>query len=374
MVGTNLWIGGRFTVYGGYATNYLAKLDDTDLGVDTTFSPVAANGFDGPVDALATSGSSLYVGGAFTTYVATPQTTNRLAKLDLTSGALDTTFSPPGETANGFDDTVTALAVSDTSVYAGGSFSSYRGVTASAETLAKLDLATGALDATFSPKGATANGTDGSVAALVVAGSSLYLGGAFTAYRGVSGSSTHLAKVDLVSGALDTTFSPPGATANGVNGAISAMTTDGTSLYIGGSFTAYRGVASSSQDFAKLDLTTGALDTTFSPPGATSNGFDGTVETLAYMSGNVFIGGAFTAYRGVATSAEAIAKVNATSGALDTTFSPPGASSNGFDGTVTALGVSSTTLLCGGPFTAYRGVAASTEAFAVLDPATGAVR
>src|SRR5207249_1631952 len=65
VIGTNLYAGGTFTNMGGVPANHLAKWDGgawSALGSGTTFS-----GSSGPVLALATVGSDLYVGGTFRT-------------------------------------------------------------------------------------------------------------------------------------------------------------------------------------------------------------------------------------------------------------------------------------------------------------------
>ena len=247
-------MGGGFTAYRGVAdsANRIAKLDLTTGALDTTFSPPSANGFNGDVPALTVSGTSLYVGGGFTAYRGVANSANRIAKLNLSTGDLDPTFSPPG--TNGFDGSVYALTVSDTSLYVGGSFTRYRGVADSAKSIAKLNLSTGDLDPTFSPPGA--NGFDGSVYTLTVSGTSVYVGGGFTAYRGVADSAKFIAKLNLTTGALNPTFSPPGA--NGFDGSIYALTVSGTSLYVAGSFTRYRG-SQNAQFLVPLDLASGAL-------------------------------------------------------------------------------------------------------------------
>ena len=372
MSGKTLWIGGRFTVYGGYSVNDLARLDDRSFAVDTTFSPPAANGFDGAVAALAATATSLYVGGSFTAYRGVVNSARRLAKLDLASGALDTTFGPPGAAANGFDAAVQALSIAGTSLYVGGSFTAYRGASASANALARLDLASGALDTTFSPPGAAANGFDAAVQALAVAGTSLYAGGKFTAYRGVAGSASRLARLDLGTGALDTAFSP--AAANGFDGAALALAVGPGALYVGGAFTAYRGVADSAHRLAKLDPDSGALDTTFAPPGANANGFDGQVNALSLAGGALYAGGGFTAYRGVASSANRLCRLDPASGALDTGFSPAGATANGVDGAVNGVGLAGPFLVIGGGFSAYRGSNTLTRGLLLLDPVTGTLK
>ena len=362
---SSLYVGGNFTDYKGVAgsANRIAKLNLTNGDLDTAFSPPASNGFSGTsyVRALAISGSSLYVGGYFTAYKGVARSANRIAKLDLTNGDLDTNFSRP-ET-NGFNNDVAALAIAGSNLYVGGEFQTYYGVAHLVNRIAKIDLTTGAVDTTFSPP--TATGFNGEVRVLAVAGSSLYVGGNFTAYRGVAGSANYIAKLDLNTGALDTTFSPPAA--NGFNGTVYALTSAGSSLYVGGAFTAYKGVANSARRIAKLNLTSGALDTTFSPSAA--NGFNGTVYALTSAGSSLYLGGAFTSYKGVAGSANRIAKLNLITGALDTTFSPP--ASNGFDGTVDALAVAGTSLYVGGGFNSYRGVANAANKIAKLDLATG---
>ena len=298
--------------------------------------------FDGSVGAMAQSGNSLYVGGSFTTV--NPLDAPRMAVLDL-----DGTLKYGCDLQSGFNGSVRAVATAGKSLYVGGGFTQYRGQ--SANRIAKLNLPSCELDVTFSPP--AANGFSSGVRALTVSGTSLYVGGGFTAYRGVADSANRIAKLDLTTGALDTTFSPPSA--NGFNGDVPALTVSGTSLYVGGGFTAYRGVADSANRIAKLNLTTGSLDPTFSPPGA--NGFSGvddpnfspSVAALTVSGTSLYVGGYFTAYRGVADSANYIAKLNLTTGALDPTFSPPGA--NGFDSWVEALAISGSSLYVGGYFT-----------------------
>ncbi len=365
--GSSLYVGGLFTDYRGVVSsaNRLAKLNLTTGDLDTIFIPPGLNGFNDRVVALAVAGSSLYVGGWFTDYKGVADSAKRIAKLDLTTGALDTTFSPPG--ANGFDSSVEDLIVFGSSLYVGGAFSDYKGISNSANKIAKLDLTTGALDTTFSPPGANGFKENQVVFALAAAGSSLYVGGYFTDYRGVANSADYIAKLDLTTGAVDTTFSPPAA--NGFDSAVEALVVVGSSLYVGGWFFTYKGGADSAKNIAKLDLTSGAIDTTFSPPAA--NGFNSYVNALAVAGSSLYVGGDFTAYRGVANSANKIAKLDLTSGAIDTTFSPPAA--NGFDSYVNALAVVGSSLYVGGGFTDYRGVANSANKIAKLDLTSGAI-
>ena len=125
---------------------------------------------------------------------------------------------------------------------------------------------------------------------------------------------------------------------------------------------------------------TGAIDATFSPAGATSNGFDGTVNSIALNATDVYVSGFVSAYKGVANSANGIAKLGLTSGAIDTVFGPVGPTANGVDdevytftlGTSTCAVGCGTVLLLGGLFERYRGTPAGS--LAILDPTTGAVK
>ncbi|MFO0676989.1 MAG: hypothetical protein U0169_10660 [Polyangiaceae bacterium] len=424
-----VYVGGFLRPYRGQADviSHLAKLHPTTGVLDTTFSPPGANGFDGTVAALAVDGNSLYAAGGFNAYRSVGGSARRIAKLDRISGALDTTFTKHDSGLDGASPFVRALTVSGGSVFVGGEFESYRGVTDKVRNFAKLDATTGNLDTTFHSVTGTDVGFDGRVQAIAVSGSSVFVGGSFDAWRGVSRSGSSFAKLDASTGMLDTNFHPNGNTARGfakdesvqalaANGTdlavggrfthyagfragglakvddvryelVPAFMGDGTmfdgdvyafaasanALYVGGAFTGYRGTAQSARRFAKLDLTTGAIDTTFSPPGGTANGFEQVVSAVAVSGNSVYAGGYFTTYRGSANSANYLAKMDVTSGALDTAFSPPGTTANGFDQGVTALATAGTSLYVGGTFTAYRGEQDSARRLAKLDLVSGAL-
>jgi len=224
--------------------------------------PAAAfPGFDGSVLSMVHLNHSWYVSGGFSHV--TPYRTGGLVELD-TSGRVGTCLGA-------FDGTIYAVVRSGASIFVGGSFTKFHDMRAAR--VAKLDAATCELDATFSASG----GFEDSVYALAVSGNSLYVGGRFTAYRGAS--ANRIAKLDTTTGALDQVFSP--SATNGfvsnlfpVEAAVFTLAVAGSSVFAGGQFTDYRGVADSAWAIAKLDATTGVLDTTFSPAGLGNNGFD----------------------------------------------------------------------------------------------------
>ena len=390
--GSSLYIGGDFTSYRGTNVNRIAKVDATTGTLDTGFT----GGADASVTSLALADSALYVGGSFTTVNSSPAL--GLAKLNLTNGAVDTVFSPvsgangiggtgaavnklaalsgggivavgkfatyrgapannialidengnldtnfsPATGANGFDGVINSVLVSGTNIYVGGLFQSYR--SNSAVRLAKVSTS-GTLDAIFNPsEGGVSAGLDGSVNSLILSSSgAIYVGGSFTSYR-----PTYIARNILktdANGNIDTAFNPQSGAA-GFNNIVRALVVDGTQLYVGGDFTEYAGA--SANRIARLDMN-GTLDTAFTP--SALNGFNGIVRTLAVSSSAVFAGGDFTRYQNKV--ANRIAKLDKSTGDLDTLFNPT-TGANGVNGGVYTLVVSGTDVFAGGLFSYYR--------------------
>jgi len=127
------------------------------------------------------------------------------------------------------------------------------------------------------------NGTGYSVVAI---GDIVYVGGTFS--QAVSPTGQMVPRADLAAfcikdGSLVSKF-----VAN-TNGEVWALTTDGTSLFAGGSFTSINGQATNR--LVKLDRITGAVDTTFNPPAIPD-----IVYALGYRAANasVYAGGDFS--------------------------------------------------------------------------------
>ena len=131
--GTNLFVGGSFTNAAGISTaDYIAKWNGS------VWSAMGSNGGDngalnGPVYALAASGSNVYAGGSFTDAAQT-YTADYVAMWD-GSG-----WSALGGSGDGaLNNSVDALAVSGTDLYAGGAFTNAAGI-AAADYVAKWAL------------------------------------------------------------------------------------------------------------------------------------------------------------------------------------------------------------------------------------------
>lgn len=232
--------------------------------------------------------------------------------------------------------------------------------------------------------------TNGTVNAVVRSGSTLYLGGSFTAVGSTSGTGVPINGVTgeavfgfpRVTGQINAVISDGAggwfiggafttvggvARANlahilsdnsvaawnpGASGQVLVLALDGSTLYAGGSFSAVGGQSRS--NIAAVDAVTGAV--TAWDPGAGSS-----VRALAVGAGAVYVGGSFTSIG--ATSRMRIAAIDMLSGA-------PTAWNPGANSTVRALVVDGPTLYAGGDFTSIGG--SLRQRVAALEVFTGA--
>jgi hypothetical protein len=197
--------------------------------------------FDGTVWATAYAGNTLYVGGDFTRATAGGKTVarSRLAAIDATTGAL-LSWAPA---VNG---TVRAIAISGSAVYVGGNFSTVAG--AKRDSLARVDAATGKVHA-FS------HSMSGMPYSLTVGHGRLYVGGNITAVDGTAYG--RLAAFSLSSGALDASWRPA------ADSTVESVVVSGERVYVGGKFGSVGGV-SGTRKLAAV-LSNGAVDTGFRP-------------------------------------------------------------------------------------------------------------
>jgi trimeric autotransporter adhesin len=164
-------VGGSFSGVIGQGVNrsYLASVDvDADTGTVTSWNPPEPNE---EVNALALSGTTLYVGGNFTKAGAS----NRAyaAAFDAGSGALRG-WNP------GPDGVVYALAASSSTVYLGGYFANVDSTPRAG--VAAVDTSEGALQA-WNPALTQTSGPP-NVSAIALEGEEVYLGGDFDAIQG----------------------------------------------------------------------------------------------------------------------------------------------------------------------------------------------
>jgi hypothetical protein len=190
--------------------------------------------------------------------------------------------------------------------------------------------------------------------ATAVLGDVVYVGGTFTTVTTPSGQTiaprANLAAFDLRTGRLITTFRAD------TNGAVRALVSDGTSLYVGGSFTSIGGVSRSR--LAKIDPTTGAVDTSFSANAGSH------VYSLAIGGGRLAVAGSFSTIGGQTRTRAAV--LNPANGAV-TAFAPT------IDATVHAIAIQpdGSRVYIGGAFTTINGQARTN--LVALDASSGSL-
>ena len=200
--------------------------------------------------------------------------------------------------------------------------------------------------------------TNGEVDAIAVSGNVAYIGGAFTAVRPAgspSGSGdvtrNHLAAIDLSTGQL-LPWDP------GADGDVRALAVspDGTTVYVGGTFAHLGGAARSRIG----SVTSGGAVTSWNP-GASSD-----VRAFAISGPRLYVGGKFTTIGGSARSH--LAAFSLATGSLDANWRP---NANNWITSLAAAGDGSGRILAGGYFTSLNGDTAQTY-LSSLDAATGA--
>jgi hypothetical protein len=170
MQGNAVYVGGDFShaVKGNQSVaraNVMAVQRDTgDL------LPGFVANTDGIVHSVLSDGTSVYIGGEFTTINGVAK--SRLAKVDAVTGAVDPSF-----TANA-PNFVSDLLLWGNKLYVVGEFGQINGVTRKGAAL--VDKATGAVDPTFDPAADLRVNT----VAMNPAGTKLYLGGVFQSVGG----------------------------------------------------------------------------------------------------------------------------------------------------------------------------------------------
>ena len=219
--GGNLYAAGNFTTAGSAAANYVA------IWNSNTWSPVGLGmgGASPSVSALAVSGNDLYAGGSFILATATGVATN-IAKWN--GSVWSVLGSGLGGIAAGNNPVVSALVVSGTDVYAGGSFTNSGDF--AVNNIAKWD------GRAWSPLGSGVGNLNGipsvapSVNALAVSGSEVYAGGYFDTAGGIAANC--IAKWD------GHAWSALGLGLGGVTiPSVLALAASGSNVYAGGFFT-----------------------------------------------------------------------------------------------------------------------------------------
>jgi len=292
VVGSDVYVGGIFTFAGDAPHSYVAEWDGQAWQNLSGGVSGAPSGESPEVDALAVSGTTLYVGGIFTTAHngATAVTVHDVAAWNTqtsTWSALGAGIAA-GTTCSFCVVRVDAFAVSGTSVFAAGEFGKAGTVAANSIALwngsAWSALGKGLYSCTAcSPVQA------GDVTSLALSGTTLYAGGTFDHAGAVAAS--NVASWNTGSSAWSALGS--GVVA-GFEGGVFALALNGTSLIVGGDFTkagsvavnslaVWSGSAWSALDGANSGVTIGAA----------TSGEEGQVLALLVSGTTLYVGGNF---------------------------------------------------------------------------------
>jgi hypothetical protein len=223
-----------------------------------SINPIAGtSGVDGVANATVVIGNVVYVGGAFT-HAVLPNGTVAAARLNLAAfclanGKLLTTF-----VAN-TSGPVNALATDGTNLFVGGNFTTINGQPAARDkngaaknTVVKVDARTGARIAAFNaPAMPYFLKVSSGVLSMAYFGGNLYVGGDF----GSIGSTSPALAVGNAAAFNSTNGAYTGWHA-ATDGPVSAVAVDANSVWVGGKFTTAAGVAH--DDLAKLSRSSGA--------------------------------------------------------------------------------------------------------------------
>lgn len=328
--GDVLYAAGCFETIGGRVRHGLAAIDASS-GALLPWAPDPAGGPPYThVNTLLVVGSSVYIGGNFTSVGGAER--NNLAELDARTGAA-TPWNPRPNSE------VWALASNSESIYAGGYFTSL-GNWQRRTCLAALDAKTGELT-TWDARLAGYQ-----VQALTVHGSTLFVGGDFSEVGGLGRS--YLAAFDLETGDPVPWMPQP-------SGPVWCLAPSDTVLYVGGLFGSIGG--QERHRVAAIRLTDGGA-TAWDPSA------DDAVATLAVGSGTIYAGGLFGRIGG---------QVRSRIAALD----PANGSATSWDpavhswGWVNSLSVGGNTVYLGGYFSSVGGEPRNN--LAAVDAATDSV-
>jgi hypothetical protein len=279
----------------------------------------AANAINVAVRDIKFSGSDVYIGGNFTN--AGGNNAN-----DYLIRWTGSAFVPPGsETTGPLNGTVSAVVVSGTEVYVGGNFTN-AGNVPGADYIARWNGTTwsGLLSGTVGINSPAV------VTTIALSGTDVLVGGFFFSAGGVPGAN-NIARWN------GTTWSAIGPTPS-ITGTVTTIAISGTEVFVGGGFT-NAGNVPGADYIARWNGTTwsGLLSGTF--------GISSTVNTIAISGTDVYVGGAFTNAGGV-TGANYIARWNS----ANNTWNLVGAA-KAVNNTVQDIKVSGGNVYIGGNFT-----------------------
>jgi hypothetical protein len=197
VIGLDLYVGGAFTasnltnVYGSYTQlNYIAKwstVNEAWYPLIYDNSGTGEIGLNGPVKALATNGTLLYVGGDFTATNGSSFTLNYIGVWDPIINTWSQIITPPGSDI-GLNNSVYGLSCRSpyTNLYVGGVFTQTSGGSVQLNRISKVDLTNLSTGFQQILDSLGNYGTNGTVNTILDSYPYLYFGGEFNATGGAS--------------------------------------------------------------------------------------------------------------------------------------------------------------------------------------------
>jgi len=313
--GTNVYVGGSFSSAGGYTANRIARWN----GGNNTWTALGG-GVNSTVYAIGVSGTDVYVGGQFTLAGGSPA--NYIARWSGTSW-----FTLGTTPTDGVNSTVRAITVSGADVYVGGDFTLASG--SSVNYVARWN---GTNWGGLGELPSFVRGVNGPVKAIVVHGPYVDVGGSFT----VAGTKSvgYIARYHTI----NFTWAALGGGVSGASNSVAALTWNGPDLYVGGSFNSAGG-----KPAFNIAQRTGTNWSSLGGSATSVGGTSSTIRAVAVKGSNVYVGGFFTSIGGVV--ANHIARWNGTSW-----FTLGTAPSDGVNSSVYAIAVKGSSVYVGGQF------------------------
>jgi uncharacterized delta-60 repeat protein len=317
-----IFFGGYFSTFGGQYRNNAAWANP-DGSVDNSFAGLAGVSDQSPnIWAMETQpDGKILLTGLFTSFNGTSH--NNVLRLN-PDATIDPSFNVDTDRS-----TRALLLQPDGKILVAGNFGEVNGVPMARIARVNSD---GTLDDSFNP----GTGADNYIRALALdSAGNIYAGGQFETFNGMP-------RVGLVklspTGAVDPAFNPGGGVEPLYIYAIAPPDETG-GIVIGGGFSTYNGTTA--RRIARVNTTTGALDSTFNAGGSGFGG--GTVFALRRApDGKYYAGGSFPSFNG--TARPRVARLNS-NGSLDNTFG-----GTGLDGTVYSLALQNGKVYAGGEF------------------------
>jgi hypothetical protein len=330
--GSTLYVGGYFTTVEGSSYSLVAAFNQPTgslLSWNPNLTSVAPGGGSvvSFVRSIIPSGTSIYLGGAFNTVGG--QSYDNLVAVDAASGA-------PSSWNPSVNNAVWALALNGTNLYVGGVFSSVNGTVRNFA--AAMDISSGAL-LPWDPN------PDNQVSALSVNGSVVYAGGNFANIGGQARAG--LAALDAATGVANSTWNPNPQGGSPVN-ITKAFAVVGSTVYIGGIFNSMGG--QSRNGLAAVDAVSGAVSG-WNPGLSKSGQSSPRVWSVLAAGTTIYVGGDFTSAGG--QTRNSLAAFDATSASLLSWN--PNATSGSYEGFVDAMALGPTVMYVGGSFTSLGG-------------------